>query len=112
MVELGEGLIDAATGLAGCGPAFVYQMIEAMADAGVGLGLTREQALQMAAQTFQGASQMVLETGEHPANLRDAVCSPGGSTIAGVNRLEQVGLRGDIIAGVEAAYKRTQELGK
>ena len=85
-------------------------MIEAMADAGVGLGLTREQALQMAAQTFQGASQMVLETGEHPARLRDAVCSPGGSTIAGVNRLEQVGLRGDIIAGVEAAYKRTQEM--
>ena len=112
LYEIEEKLMDPATAVAGCGPAFVYQMIEAMADAGVGLGLTREQALQMAARTFQGASQMVLETGEHPANLRDAVCSPGGSTIAGVNRLEQVGLRGDIIAGVEAAYKRTQELGQ
>ena len=110
LYEIEEKLMDPATAVAGCGPAFVYQMIEVMADAGVGLGLTREQALQMAAQTFQGASQMVLETGEHPANLRDAVCSPGGSTIAGVNRLEQVGLRGDIIAGVEAAYKRTQEM--
>ena len=112
LYEIEEKLMDPATAVAGCGPAFVYQMIEAMADAGVGLGLTREQALQMAAKTFQGASQMVLETGEHPARLRDAVCSPGGSTIAGVNRLEQVGLRGDIIAGVEAAYKRTQEMGQ
>ena len=83
-----------------------------MADAGVSLGLSREQALQMAAQTFKGAASMVLETGEHPAHLRDAVCSPGGSTIAGVNRLEQVGLRGDIIAGVEAAYKRTKKWDK
>ena len=112
LYEIEEKLMDPATAVAGCGPAFVYQMIEAMADAGVALGLTREQALQMAAQTFQGASQMVLETGEHTARLRDAVCSPGGSTIAGVNRLEQVGLRGDIIAGVEAAFKRTQEMGQ
>ena len=112
LYEIEEKLMDPATAVAGCGPAFVYQMIEAMADAAVSLGLSREQALQMAAQTFQGASQMVLETGEHPAHLRDAVCSPGGSTIAGVNRLEQVGLRGDIIAGVEAAYKRTQEMGQ
>ena len=112
LYEIEEKLMDAATAVAGCGPAFVYQMIEAMADAGVSLGLPREQALQMAAQTFQGASQMVLETGHHPARLRDAVCSPGGSTIAGVNRLEQVGLRGDIIVGVEAAYKRTQEMGQ
>ena len=112
LYEIEEKLMDPATAVAGCGPAFVYQMIEAMADAGVGLGLTREQALQMAAQTFKGAASMVLETGEHPAHLRDAVCSPGGSTIAGVNRLEQVGLRGDIIAGVEAAYKRTQEMGQ
>ena len=112
LYEIEETLMDAATAVAGCGPAFVYQMIEAMADAGVSLGLTREQALQMAAQTFKGAASMVLETGQHPGILKDAVCSPGGSTIAGVKRLEQVGLRGNIIAGVEAAYKRTQEMGK
>ena len=112
LYEIEEKLMDPATAVAGCGPAFVYQMIEAMADAGVALGLSREQALQMAAQTFKGAASMVLETGQHPGSLKDAVCSPGGSTIAGVNRLEQVGLRGDIIAGVEAAYKRTQEMGK
>lgn len=112
LYEIEEKLMDPATAVAGCGPAFVYQMIEAMADAGVGLGLSREQALQMAAQTFKGAARMVLETGQHPGSLKDAVCSPGGSTIAGVNRLEQVGLRGDIISGVEAAYKRTQVMGK
>ena len=112
LYEIEEKLMDPATAVAGCGPAFVYQMIEAMADAAVSLGLSREQALQMAAQTFKGAASMVIETGQHPGSLKDAVCSPGGSTIAGVNRLEQVGLRGDIIAGVEAAYKRTQEMGQ
>ena len=112
LYEIEENLMDPATAVAGCGPAFVYQMIEAMADAGVALGLSREKALHMAAQTFKGAASMVLETGQHPGSLKDAVCSPGGSTIAGVNRLEQVGLRGDIIAGVEAAYKRTQEMGQ
>lgn len=112
LYEIEEKLMDPATAVAGCGPAFVYQMIEAMADAGVALGLPRSQSLHMAAQTFKGAASMVLETGQHPGNLKDAVCSPGGSTIAGVNRLEQVGLRGDIIAGVEAAYKRTQEMGQ
>ena len=112
LYEIEEKLMDPATAVAGCGPAFVYQMIEAMADAGVALGLPRSQSLQMAAQTFKGAASMVLETGQYPGSLKDAVCSPGGSTIAGVNRLEQVGLRGDIIAGVEAAYKRTQEMGQ
>ena len=112
LYEIEEKLMDPATAVAGCGPAFVYQMIEAMADAGVAMGLPRSQSLQMAAQTFKGAASMVLETGQHPGSLKDAVCSPGGSTIAGVNRLEQVGLRGDIIAGVEAAYKRTQEMGQ
>ena len=112
LYEIEEKLMDPATAVAGCGPAFVYQMIEAMADAGVALGLPRSQSLQMAAQIFKGAASMVLETGQHPGSLKDAVCSPGGSTIAGVNRLEQVGLRGDIIAGVEAAYKRTQEMGQ
>ena len=112
LYEIEEKLMDPATAVAGCGPAFVYQMIEAMADAGVSLGLSREQALQMAAQTFKGAASMILETGQHPGSVKDAVCSPGGSTIAGVNCLEQVGLRGDIISGVEAAYKRTQEMGQ
>ena len=112
LYEIEEKLMDPATAVAGCGPAFVYQMIEAMADAGVAMGLPRSQSLQMAAQTFKGAASMVLETGQHHGSLKDAVCSPGGSTIAGVNRLEQVGLRGDIIAGVEAAYKRTQEMGQ
>ena len=112
LFEIEEKLMDPATAVAGCGPAFVYQMIEAMADVGVALGLPREQALQMAAQTFKGAASMVIETGQHPGSLKDAVCSPGGSTIAGVNRLEQVGLRGNIIAGVKAAYKRTQEMGQ
>lgn len=112
LYEIEEKLMNPATAIAGCGPAFVYQMIEAMADAGVAMGLPRSQSLQMAAQTFKGAASMVLETGQHPGSLKDAVCSPGGSTIAGVNRLEQVGLRGDIIAGVEAAYKRTQEMGQ
>lgn len=112
LYEIEEKLMNPATAIAGCGPAFVYQMIEAMADAGVAMGLPRSQSLQMAAQTFKGAASMVLETGQYPGSLKDAVCSPGGSTIAGVNRLEQVGLRGDIIAGVEAAYKRTQEMGQ
>lgn len=112
LYEIEEKLMNPATAIAGCGPAFVYQMIEAMADAGVAMGLPRSQSLQMAAQTFKGAASMVLDTGQHPGSLKDAVCSPGGSTIAGVNRLEQVGLRGDIIAGVEAAYKRTQEMGQ
>lgn len=112
LYEIEERLMNPVTAIAGCGPAFVYQMIEAMADAGVALGLPRSQSLQMVAQTFKGAASMVLETGQHPGSLKDAVCSPGGSTIAGVNRLEQVGLRGNIIAGMEAAYKRTQEMGQ
>ena len=112
LVELGEGLIDAATGLAGCGPAFVYLFIEALADAGVQTGLPREIALKMAAQTVVGAGQLVLETQEHPGVLKDQVCSPGGSTIAGVASLEAHAFRGTVMDAVGQAYKRTQELGK
>ena len=112
LVELGEGLIDAATGLAGCGPAFVYLFIEALADAGVQTGLPREIALKMAAQTVVGAGQLVLETQEHPGVLKDQVCSPGGSTIAGVASLEAHAFRGTVMDAVHQAYKRTQELGK
>ena len=112
LVELGEGLIDASTGLAGCGPAFVYLFIEALADAGVQTGLPRETALKMAAQTVVGAGQLVLENQEHPGVLKDQVCSPGGSTIAGVASLEAHAFRGTVMDAVHQAYKRTQELGK
>ena len=112
LVELGDGLIDAATGLAGCGPAFVYLFIEALADAGVQTGLPREMALKMAAQTVVGAGQMVLESQQHPGVLKDQVCSPSGSTIAGVASLEEHAFRGTVMDAVHQAYKRTQELGK
>ena len=112
LVELGDGLIDAATGLAGCGPAFVYLFIEALADAGVQIGLPREMALKMAAQTVVGAGQMVLESQQHPGVLKDQVCSPGGSTIAGVASLEEHAFRGTVMDAVHQSYKRTQELGK
>ncbi|HFU0998740.1 TPA: pyrroline-5-carboxylate reductase family protein, partial [Streptococcus pneumoniae] len=104
--------IDAATGLAGCGPAFVYLFIEALADAGVQTGLPREIALKMAAQTVVGAGQLVLESQQHPGVLKDQVCSPGGSTIAGVASLEAHAFRGTVMDAVHQAYKRTQELGK
>ena len=112
LFEISEGLIDAATGLAGCGPAFVYLFIEALADAGVQTGLPRETALKMAAQTVVGAGQLVLETQEHPGVLKDQVCSPSGSTIAGVASLEAHAFRGTVMDAVHQAYKRTQELGK
>ncbi|TMR52922.1 pyrroline-5-carboxylate reductase [Streptococcus pseudopneumoniae] len=112
LFEISEGLIDAATGLAGCGPAFVYLFIEALADAGVQTGLPRETALKMAAQTVVGAGQLVLESQQHPGVLKDQVCSPGGSTIAGVASLEAHAFRGTVMDAVGQAYKRTQELGK
>lgn len=107
-----EAKIDAATGVMGCGPAFVYQFIEALADGGVACGLTRAQAQLYAAQTLAGAAQMVLQTGKHPGELKDAVCSPGGSTIEGVRTLEEGGLRGTVMDAVIASYEKTKELGK
>ena len=112
LFEISEGLIDAATGLAGCGPAFVYLFIEALADAGVQTGLQRETTLQMAAQTVLGAGQLVLESKQHPGVLKDQVCSPGGSTIAGVASLEAHAFRGIVMEAVNKAYKRTKKLGK
>ena len=107
-----EGKIDAATAVMGCGPAYVYQFIEALADGGVACGLTRAQAQTYAAQTLLGAAEMVLSTGKHPGELKDAVCSPGGSTIVGVHALEDGGLRGTVMDAVVAAYEKTKELGK
>jgi pyrroline-5-carboxylate reductase len=108
--QIEEKLLDAVTGLSGSGPAFVYVMIEALGDAGVRMGLPRPIAAALAAQTVRGAAEMVLSTGEHPAVLKDRVASPGGTTMAGLQALENGKLRGTLIAAVEAATLRSLEL--
>ncbi len=111
-VALPEDKIDAGSAVSGCGPAFGYLFIEALADAGVACGLSRGDALTFAAQMLLGASKMVLESGEHPGALKDAVCSPGGTTIAGVRALEDGNFRATAMHAVLAAYERTLELKK
>ena len=109
--RLDEKLMDAVTALSASGPAFAYIFIEALADAGVRAGLPRDKALRYAARTVLGAAAMVEETGQHPAALKDAVCSPGGTTIAGVAALEDRGFRAAAMAAVDAAWRRAKELG-
>jgi pyrroline-5-carboxylate reductase len=110
-VVLDESLLDAVTGLSGSGPAYVMVMIEALADGGVKVGLGRDTALLLAAQTVYGAAKLQLETGEHPGRLKDMVTSPGGTAIAGLHTLEAGGLRRTLIDAVEAAATRSAELG-
>ena len=102
--------MDAVTGVSGSGPAYVFMFIEALADGGVRAGLPRSIALQLAAQTVKGAATMVLETGSHPGVLKDQVCSPGGTTIAAVEALEENGFRNAAIKAVQAAARRANEL--
>ena len=110
--QVSEKLMDVVTAVSGSGPAYGFMFIEALADAAVLLGMPRNQAYIYAAQTLKGAAQMVLETSEHPAKLKDAVCSPAGTTIQAVKSLEEKGFRSAVISAVESAYNKSVDLGK
>lgn len=105
-------LMDATTGLSGSGPAYIFLIVDALADAGVKEGLSRQESLFLAAQTVLGAAKLLIETKEHPGQLKDKVTSPGGTAIAGLATLESGGLRTTLINAVEAATKRSKELGE
>ena len=109
---LDEHLMDVASALSGSGPAYFYMMLDALADGAAMCGMPKAKALDYAARTAAGAAQMYLETHRHPGELKDAVCSPGGSTLAGVAALESAGFRSAVMDCVTAAYKRNKELGK
>ena len=111
VVKVEERWLDAVTGLSGSGPAYVYVLIEALADGGVKMGLPRETAQLLAAQTVSGAARLVLNSHEHPGVLKDRVASPGGTSIAGLHELERGGLRAALLSAVEAAAQRSHELG-
>ena len=110
--KIPEGLVDAATSVSSCSPAFVFMFIEAMADAGVALGIPRDQAMRLASKAVEGSAAMVYKTGKHPGALKDAVCSPGGSTIVGVKALEECGMRNAVIQAVERSAQKNMSLGK
>ena len=108
--RLPESLIDAGSAVSGCGPAFACMFAEALADGGVACGLPRKQALEFACQMLVGTAKLILESGDHPGKLKDAVCSPGGTTIQGVRTLEESGFRGAVMDAVIAAYEKAGEL--
>ena len=110
--EVPESKIDAVTGLSGSSPAYMFMVIDALADGGVLMGLPRDVALKLAAQTMLGSAKTVLETGKHPEDLKDSVCSPGGTTIEGVKVLEDYGMRAAFISAVQASAEKSKELGK
>lgn len=111
-LQVKEPLLDAVTGLSGSGPAYAYQIIEALSDGGVAAGLPRDVATKLAAQTLLGAARMVLETGLHPGALKDMVTSPGGTTIEGLHELEKGGVRGALMNAVRAAADKSKKLGQ
>jgi pyrroline-5-carboxylate reductase len=111
-VVLDETHLDAVTGLSGSGPAYIFLILEALADAGVKVGLSRRDAQRLAAQTVMGSAKLLLDTDEHPGKLKDMVTSPGGTAIAGLHTLEEGGLRTTLINAVETATKRARELGR
>lgn len=111
-VVVDEYLMDAITGLSGSGPAYIFLIVDALADAGVKVGLSREDSLYLSAQTLLGSAKLLIESQEHPSRLKDSVTSPGGTAIAGLHTLEEGGLRTTLINAVEAATKRAKELGE
>jgi pyrroline-5-carboxylate reductase len=112
VVQVPETMLDAVTGLSGSGPGYIALVVESLTDGGVAAGLPRAIAAKLALQTVKGTAQLLQETGIHPAQLKDQVTSPGGTTIAGIAQLEQAGLRSALISAVKAAWQRSQELGQ
>lgn len=111
-VEVDEEDLDAVTGLAGSSPAFMYMVIDAMADAGEMYGISREKSIELAAQSMLGAAKMILDTGESPEKLIDNVCSPGGTTVEGVRVLKERDVKGAFVAAVKASTERSREMAR